>query len=1018
MPSMKSVGGAKQRKNKKRQNFDVHATRVKDRKVGRSAVKAEISRVKGKNVEDKLRDSEERFRSLVEDARSPVGAIDLEGKMQFVNKAFTQIIGYSAEELLNRPFKDLLHPDDRDRILELFVNLKMEEQSRDVEFRALHRDGHALHLLTKPSRIVVKGETVGFQAIITDLTERKKAEEEIRVLSRFPAENPNPVMRISKDGTILYCNDAGSPILNEWKCQVGQPAPNSWRQLVAEVFKSGTKKELEEEYGTQTFLFMLAPIVEAGYVNVYGRDISERRKAEEALLEAQEELEMRVQERTKELSEASEKLQTEIVERKKAQAEAQIRADQQAVVALLGQMALGLNLNELFNEAVNLVAQTLDVEYCKVLELLPSEKELLLRAGVGWKEGLVGRATVGTGTDSQAGYTLLSDEPVIVEDLRTEKRFSGPPLLHEHKVVSGMSVIISGHDKPFGVLGAHTTRRRTFTKDDINFLQAVANVLATTIGQKKAEEAVKAERKRFIDVLEMLPAYLVLLTPDHHVTYANRFFRERFGEDRGRRCFEYLFGRAEPCEVCETYRVLKNMAPLEWEWTGPDGRNYYIFDFPFTDSDGSTLILEVGIDITERKKAEEALRKAHDELEARVQERTKDLRQATEELQAEIIERKKAEKALHESEIDLNRAQAVAKVGSWRLDVRRNELLWSDETYRMFGIPKGTPLTYETFLGAVHPDDRGHVDEKWKATLHGEPYDIEHRIVVDGEAKWVREKAELEFGRDGLLLGGFGTVQDFTEIKEMEAKLEEYSKHLEQLVEEKTQKLKDAERLATIGETAGMVGHDIRNPLQSIEGAVYLAKEEIKALPAESGEKKEIEEILDIIQNQTSYIDHIVADLQDFARTPMLQPKETPIQELVTESLSMIEIPKDIEVHTAFQENLQKLNVDPVFIKRVLVNLIENAVQAMPNGGKLTLKTFCDEESACVCVEDTGVGIPEQDKPKMFSPLFTTKAKGQGFGLPVCKKLVEAHNGEITFESEAGKGSVFKIKLPFKKQVN
>jgi signal transduction histidine kinase len=214
-----------------------------------------------------------------------------------------------------------------------------------------------------------------------------------------------------------------------------------------------------------------------------------------------------------------------------------------------------------------------------------------------------------------------------------------------------------------------------------------------------------------------------------------------------------------------------------------------------------------------------------------------------------------------------------------------------------------------------------------------------------------------------------------------------------------------------------MVGHDIRNPLQSIEGAVYLAKEELKTVPAEIQERKELEEILEIIQNQANYIDHIVAELQDFARTPMPQLREADIRELVMESLSMVEIPEKIEVQTAFQEDLSKLTVDPVFMKRVIVNLIENAVQAMPNGGKLTLRVFRDEESTHICIEDTGVGIPEEHKTKIFSPLFTTKAKGQGFGLSVCKKLVAAHNGEITFESKPG-NTTFKIKLPLKKNVN
>ncbi len=124
-----------------------------------------------------------------------------------------------------------------------------------------------------------------------------------------------------------------------------------------------------------------------------------------------------------------------------------LRALQQAAIADLGLIALaGADLQTLFDEAVSKVSETLQVEFSKVLELLGKNDELLLRSGIGWAAGLVGHATVGAGADSQAGYTLLSHEPVIVEDLTTELRFSGPPLLKEHGVVSGISVIIQGRD--------------------------------------------------------------------------------------------------------------------------------------------------------------------------------------------------------------------------------------------------------------------------------------------------------------------------------------------------------------------------------------------------------------------------------------------------------------------------------------------------------------------------------------------------------------------------------------------
>ncbi len=122
-------------------------------------------------------------------------------------------------------------------------------------------------------------------------------------------------------------------------------------------------------------------------------------------------------------------------------------------------------------------------------------------------------------------------------------------------------------------------------------------------------KAVEDQRQRFNTVLEILPVYTILLTPDYHVAFANRYFRERFGEDQGRRCYEYLFGRDKPCEICETYKVLRDGKHLRWEWAGPDKRTYDVFDFPFNDVDGSALILELGIDVTERKQAEEELRR-------------------------------------------------------------------------------------------------------------------------------------------------------------------------------------------------------------------------------------------------------------------------------------------------------------------------------------------------------------------------------------------------------------------------
>ncbi len=148
-----------------------------------------------------------------------------------------------------------------------------------------------------------------------------------------------------------------------------------------------------------------------------------------------------------------------------------------------------------------------------------------------------------------------------------------------------------------------------------------------------------------------------------------------------------------------------------------------------------------------------------------------------------ITKRKQAEEALRESQMDLNHAQAVAHIGSWRMDVCNNILEWSDENFRIFGIPKGTPLTYQSFLDCVHPEDRHFVDAAWKDALTGKPYDIEHRIIVGQKVKWVRELAELEFDEHGSLLGAFGTTEDITDIKSSQEALQHERAFLRQVID-------------------------------------------------------------------------------------------------------------------------------------------------------------------------------------------------------------------------------------------
>lgn len=229
------------------------------------------------------------------------------------------------------------------------------------------------------------------------------------------------------------------------------------------------------------------------------------------------------------------------------------------------------------------------------------------------------------------------------------------------------------------------------------------------------------------------------------------------------------------------------------------------------------------------------------------------------------------------------------------------------------------------------------------------------------------------------------------------------------VVQDKTEE-EHTKRLSAIGATAGMVGHDIRNPLQAIIGDIYLLKETLKNMP-EIDTKKEVAESLDNIETNVNYINKIVADLQDYSRTLKPDYKTFNLHHLVANILQTVNRQNDITVSVDIDTSLNVVS-DLAIIRRILTNLILNAFQAMPNGGKLTLSSFLKNDKLKIEVEDTGVGIPDDVKPKLFSPMMTTKAKGQGLGLAVVKRLTQAIKGNINFESQEGKGTKFTILLP------
>ena len=319
----------------------------------------------------------------------------------------------------------------------------------------------------------------------------------------------------------------------------------------------------------------------------------------------------------------------------------------------------------------------------------------------------------------------------------------------------------------------------------------------------------------------------------------------------------------------------------------------------------------------------------------------------------------------------------------------------SERVVEMLGYAPEEFIGHLDFWGShVHPEDLqptlAAVQRLWREGQNVFEYRFLHK---DGSYRWIHEEAKVDRDVDDKPTEVYGYWTDITERKKLEAYLT------------------DAQRLIAIGQTAAMVGHDLRNPLQAIATTVDLLRKQSGSTP--TGEKK-LEtklgesDMLETIQDSVRYMDKIVSDLQSYAEPRILKLTQVNLSQLLNESILMAQVPSNIKVSVGVRENY--VLADPV-MQRVFVNLLLNAIQAMPNGGELTVSTERQGKHVLIHFQDTGVGIPEENLPKVFDPLFTTKAKGQGLGLAVCKRLVDAHEGSISVESTVNKGSTFTVRL-------
>ncbi len=415
--------------------------------------------------------------------------------------------------------------------------------------------------------------------------------------------------------------------------------------------------------------------------------------------------------------------------------------------------------------------------------------------------------------------------------------------------------------------------------------------------------------------------------------------------------------------------------------------------------DGKSAALGVFHDITERKMMEKKLEKYAEQLEEKVKERTKTLRESKEKL-----------RSIFNSSPD-----AIAVSG-----LKGNIIECNKAALDFFGLSKKNEVIGKSSLTFVAKKDQQKLKKIMKNVNGVDPLiNVEYTALnKDGYEFPAEFSASVIKDHSGNPTGFVTIIKDINERKLMEDELRRYSERLEELVEERTVALKDsqerlvkAERLAAIGQAATMVGHDLRNPLQAIENGIYYINTELAKRP----NSQNIKETLQAIHGSVDYADNIVKDLQSFAskREPLF--RKTDINTLIKETLSNVKTPENVETVMELDE-LPKIEADKDMIKRIFVNLAVNGIQSMEEKRGI-LKVSTKETNGFIEIkfEDTGSGIKKQDMSKIFIPFFTTKAQGMGVGLPICKRFVEIHDGNIKVESKEGEGAIFTVKLPIQR---
>ncbi|HVW37874.1 MAG TPA: PAS domain S-box protein, partial [Pirellulales bacterium] len=530
------------------------------------------------------------FDRFFETTPSPMIAAGFDGYMKRVNRATEQLAGFTADELKAEPFSHFIHPDDRETAELAILEIAASGGGQAIDVRILYKDGSYRWTQWTGTPFLDQGV---FYLVGKDVTEQHVARQALEKqaqtaedLERFFNNAPDVMFVAGYDGYIKQSNAALQALTGFTAEQLmAEPIvafahPDEREQVAADIQRiiagdaaRGVELRVRCADGAYKRIFWnTSNFAELGVFYAIGTDITARREAEAALAE---------------------------------------RAQQQQAIAELGKLALAAaDLAQLMHGAAELVARTLTVEFAEIRELSPDLRQTTLKAGVGWREGPLSQTPIGADPDTVSGYLLSTDQPVVIEDLRSETRFHGSDMLREHAVISGVGCVIHGPERPYGVLAAYSNRSRTFTPDDVRFLQAAASVLSAAINRQQAVD----DFNRFFDNspdLMIIAGFDGCVRRMNSPTGAENYLTPEDVRDQPLLSFVHPEDREIVARELEKLTVTGTTKPFEARSLMKDG-SYDWFSWSATAFPDRQILYAVGQNTTARHRAEEELRRLFD----------------------------------------------------------------------------------------------------------------------------------------------------------------------------------------------------------------------------------------------------------------------------------------------------------------------------------------------------------------------------------------------------------------------